>query len=373
MGRFFSLLGALALSVLAYGQTGLRDVVGRDMLIGVAVNQWQASGKDSVAEAIVSRHFNALVAENCMKPQPVQPKEGVFRFEDGDRLIAMGERCGAAVTGHCLVWHSQVPDRMFVDANGERVGREVLIQRMRTHIHQVVTHFKGKVRGWDVVNEALNDDGTLRTSPWTEIIGPDFIELAFRAAHEADPDAELYYNDYSLSLPAKRDGVCRLVRQLQAHGVRIDAVGMQSHHSLTFPDLKDYEASIDSFAALGVKVMATELDVDVLPSPYGFHGAEVSQSFDYQRRLNPYTDGLPDSVAQQLADRYQALFDLYHRHSHQMSRITLWGISDAASWLNGFPVNGRTNYPLFFDRQYREKPFVQQIIRRWQEAEANRQ
>jgi endo-1,4-beta-xylanase len=191
-------------------------------------------------------------------------------------------------------------------------------------------------------------------------------EIAFRAAHEADPGAELYYNDYSLSNPAKRDAVCRLVRRLKSKGVRIDAVGMQSHNGLDYPDLSAYEASIDSFAACGVKVMVTELDLNVLPSPKGFSGARIEQDFEYHKRLNPYPEALPDSIYRKFEQRYLELFSIYRRHRHQMSRITLWGISDRDSWLNDFPVHGRTNYPLFFDRNYAEKPVVSKIIELWE-------
>lgn len=342
----------------------LKETVGRDMLIGVAVNQWQVMGRPQQAKDIVRQHFNQLVAENCMKAQPLQPREGEFYWAAADSLVAFAEDCGASLTGHCLVWHSQAPGWFFRE-NGERVSRETLIRRMQTHIRTVCQHFRGKVIGWDVVNEAIEDDGSWRHTPYYDIIGPEFIEIAFRTAHEADPDAELYYNDYSMANPRKRAAVCRLVRDLKAKGIRIDAVGMQSHCGLDHPNLSAYEASIDSFAACGVKVMVTELDVDVLPAPKGFSGAEISQNFEARKQLNPWPEALPDSVNEQFEQRYLDLFRIYHRHRHQLSRITLWGISDRETWLNGFPVRGRTNYPLFFDRRYNEKPIVKKINELW--------
>ena len=347
---------------------GLKDVMGGDVLIGVAVNTRQASGDMPEANAVVSKHFNSVVAENCMKSEVVQPEEGKFRFGSGDSLVTFARNHNLTLVGHCLVWHSQAPHWFFTDKKGQPVSREMLIKRMQNHIRKVVKHYKGKVHGWDVVNEAIEDDGTFRKSPFYNIIGEDFIEIAFRTAHEADPNVELYYNDYSMGSPAKREAVCRLVRNLKAKGLRIDAVGMQSHNGLDYPNLADYEASIDAFASCGVKVMVTELDLNVLPAPEGFGGAAVEQNYEYRKLLNPYTEGLPDSVYRKFEQRYLDLFDIYSRHRHQISRITFWGISDLESWLNGWPVPGRTNYPLFFDRKYQEKPVIKKVMDLWKKG-----
>lgn len=354
-----------ALQIASMQAQGLKDVIGNDMQIGVALNTWQSSGQVPEATAVVRKHFNSIVAENCMKSEVLQPEEGKFNFKAGDSLVQFARRNGTAVIGHCLVWHSQAPRWFFTGSDGKPVSRDVLIKRIQKHIKKVVGHYKGQVHGWDVVNEAIEDDGTFRRSPLYNIIGEEFIDIAFQAAHEADPDVELYYNDFSMAKPAKRATVCRLIRRLKEKGLRIDAVGMQSHSGLDYPDLKEYETSIDSFAACGVKVMATELDVNVLPNPQGFGGAAIDQNFEYKKRLNPYTEALPDSVYRQFEQRYLDLFDIYSRHRHQMSRITLWGVSDRESWLNGFPVHGRTNYPLLFDRQYKEKPVIKKIMELW--------
>ena len=339
----------------------LKSALSPHFLIGVAVNS--ATLRDGSPEAdLVSRHFNSIVAENCMKAGPIHPREDRYQWEEADQTVLFGTRHGMAVIGHCLVWHSQAPGWMFKDNEGQEVSRDTLISRMRRHIHTVVSRYRGLIRGWDVVNEAINDDGTLRASPYLRIIGPEYIELAFRFAHEADPDAELYYNDYSMALPAKRETACRLVRQLKQQGCRIDAVGMQSHLGLTYPDLDEYERTMQALIDCGVKVQVTELDVSVLPNPWDFHGADIAQHFDYDQAMNPYTEGLPDSVYQQLEDRYLQLFRLYRRHERDLLRVTLWGLSDAHSWLNGFPIHGRTNYPLLFDRQLRPKPVVEKII-----------
>lgn len=341
---------------------GLKEALGKYFLVGAAINVNQSDGRDSMATATIAKHFNSIVAENCMKPESMQPQEGKFKWRKAERFVKYGEDHGLTVTGHVLVWHSQTPEWFFKDAEGKPASREMLIERMRTHILTVVCHFKGRIKGWDVVNEAIQDDGSYRHSPWYQIIGPEYIELAFQFAHEADPNAELYYNDYSMANPAKRKTVCELIRKLKAKGLRIDGVGMQSHNGLGWPDLSEYEASIDAFADCGVKVMITELDLNVLPNPDSFGGAEVSQDFAYDERLNPYKNGLPEDVAQRIDKRWLQLFAIYKRHAHQISRVCLWGISDAQSWMNDWPVKGRTAYPLLFDRQYQPKSVVKDII-----------
>ncbi|WP_036878804.1 endo-1,4-beta-xylanase [Xylanibacter oryzae] len=340
----------------------LKDVLGKYFLIGAAVNVPQTDGRDVKGAEVVKDNFNAIVAENCMKSEVLQPVEGKFNWEDADKLIKFGEENNLTITGHCLVWHSQAPRWFFVDSLGKPVSREVLIERLHKHISTVVSRYKGKILGWDVVNEAINDDGTYRKSPFYNIIGPEFIDLAFKFAHEADPNAQLYYNDYSMAKPGKRAAVCKLVRHLQSIGCRIDAVGMQSHNGLDFPDLKDYEASIDSFAACGVKVMFTELDLNLLPNPQYFGGADVSQNFRYDKKYNPYPNGLDKAMNRKFEDRYMEFFKIYRKHASQISRITLWGVSDKSSWLNNWPIPGRSSYPLLFDRDYKAKPVVKKII-----------
>jgi endo-1,4-beta-xylanase len=360
--RLLFLLWVMAAVIPAYGQKGLRDALGDRFLIGAALNQWQTGVDNTTVTAIVKRHFNTAVAENCMKSGPIHPEENRYDFSAADQFVDYCERNGLVAIGHCLVWHSQAPGWLFYTADGQLVSRDELIRRIQQHIKTVVGRYKGRIHGWDVVNEAIEDDGTLRKSLFYQIIGEDFIDIAFQAAHEADPEAELYYNDYSMSLPAKRDAACRLVQRLKAKGLRIDGVGMQSHLGLDYPDLNEYERSIEAIAQSGVKVMITELDVNVLPSPQSFNGAEVSQDFEYQQRLNPYPDGLPADKAAEFQQRYLDLFAIYLRHHTQISRVNLWGISDADSWLNGWPVKGRTNYPLLFDRQYQPKPVIDKII-----------
>lgn len=342
----------------------LKSALGRYFLIGTAVNTGITNGTDSTDAKIVTGNFNSIVAENCMKGEEIHPEENRYNWADADRAVDFAARNGLAITGHCLVWHSQPPKWMFTDARGDTVSREVLIARMRSHITTVMQRYKGRIKGWDVVNEAVNDDGSMRQSPYYRIIGPDYIRLAFRFAHAADPDAELYLNDFSMAGQRKRETYMKIIRELQqTPGVRIDAVGMQSHNGMDYPDLQQYEQSIDAFASLGVKVMITELDLNALPNPEHFGGADISQDFSYQEKLNPYKNGMPAEAEKRWTARMMDFFRIYWKHRHQISRVTLWGVTDRNSWLNDFPVHGRTNYPLLFGRDNRPKPVVQEIIK----------
>jgi endo-1,4-beta-xylanase len=340
----------------------LKDAFHDIFVVGAALNAQQITGRDTEGIALVKRHFNSIVAENCMKSGPIQPKEGVFDFSLSDRFVAFGQENNMHIVGHTLIWHSQVPNWFFTDHEGKEVSPEVLTERMKTHIHTVVGRYKGKIHGWDVVNEAVLDDGSFRKSKFYQIIGEDFIRLAFQFAHEADPTAELYYNDYSMAIPEKRKGVVAMVKKLQEQGVRIDAIGMQCHIGLDFPTISDFEVSVEAFAGLGVKVMITEMDLSVLPMPDRRVGAEISASFDYQQSLNPYQQGLPEEVNAKFEQRYLEFFNLFLKHHRSISRVTLWGVADHDSWKNNWPVRGRTDYPLLFDRKFQPKPVVSKII-----------
>jgi len=267
------------------------------------------------------------------------------------------------IVGHNLVWHSQIPAWVFHDDKGNLLSRDALLARMRDHIHTVVGRYKGRIQSWDVVNEALNEDGTLRQSLWYKIIGPDYIAKAFEYAHEADPEAQLTYNDYNLENAAKRDGAVALVKQLKAEGVPIDCVGIQDHDSLTWPTPVQEDAAISAFARLGVRVAISELDIDVLPEATRHQTADVSVNIAQNPKLNPWPNALPGSIQQELAKRYAALFAVFLRHRAQISRVTFWGVTDADSWKNDWPVKGRTDYPLLFDRRGQPKPAFYAVIR----------
>jgi endo-1,4-beta-xylanase len=277
--------------------------------------------------------------------------------------MAFGEKRHMFIVGHNLVWHSQVPDWVFRDDKGNFVDRDTLLKRMHEHIQTVVGRYKGRIQSWDVVNEALNEDGTLRQSPWLKIIGEDYIAKAFQYAHEADPHAQLTYNDYSLETEDKRKGALALIAKLKAQGVPITSVGLQGHDNLEWPSDDTEEATISDFAKLGVKVAISELDIDVLPPVPHQQSADVSLKIQEDPKLNPYADGLPQAVQQKLAVRYAGLFGVYLKHRDVVTRVTLWGVTDADSWRNDWPVHGRTSYPLLFDRSGQPKPAFQAVMR----------
>lgn len=340
----------------------LKDALQGKFYIGVAMNEQQILGKEEKAVELIKKHFNSIVAENCMKCELIHPVEKVYDFELTDQFVDFGEKNHMFIIGHTLIWHSQLAPWFTKDENGKDVSRELLIQRMKDHIHTIVGRYKGRVKGWDVVNEAIEDDGTLRKSKFYEIIGEDFIPMAFQFAHEADPDAELYYNDYSMHLPSKRNKVVEIVKSLQQKKLRIDGVGMQSHLNMDIPGFEDYEKSICKFIEAGVKVNITELDLSVLPWPDKQTGAEVSTNYAYQEKMNPYAKGLPANISVIWNDRMLHFFKLYNKYHKNMARVTLWGLTDGDSWKNDWPIEGRSDYPLLFDRQYQPKAIVDSIL-----------
>jgi endo-1,4-beta-xylanase len=357
------LLGAWTMTgtIRAQGQLALKTVFKDDFHIGAALNPAQFGESNRVEAEIVKAHFNTITPENVMKWEQIHPLPGQYDFTMADRFVAFGEANGMFIVGHTLVWHSQTPQWVF-EQDGKPVSRDVLLQRMRDHIGAVVGRYKGRVKGWDVVNEALNEDGTLRPTPWLRIIGDDYLVKAFQFAHEADPTAELYYNDYSLENTPKRLGAVALIKRLQAAGVKVHGIGTQQHIKLHEPTVAEVDDTLSAFGALGIKVMVTELDVDVLPSASGKLTADVSLRLAADPVLNPYTNGLPAAVERALAERYAAIFTVYLKHRATLDRVTFWGVTDAQSWLNNWPIRGRTSYPLVFDRAGKPKPALEAII-----------
>ncbi|HDQ44395.1 MAG TPA: endo-1,4-beta-xylanase [bacterium] len=340
----------------------LKDVFKDAFWVGTALNAGQVAGEDPRAVEIVDMHFNSITPENILKWEAVHPEPGRYDFEVADAFVAFGEKRDMFMVGHTLVWHSQTPRWVFRDASGNLADRETLLARMREHIMTVTGRYRGRIHGWDVVNEAVEEDGSPRNSLWRQIIGDDYIQKAFEYAHEADPGAELYYNDYTLWKPDKVAGVVRLVRDLQSKGVRIDAVGMQGHWGMDYPPLDEAEAAIRAFSELGVRVMVTELDVNVLPNPDWTGIADVAANYQFDTKYNPYPEALSDSMHQELAGRYADFFRLFMKYNEVISRVTFWGVHDGQSWLNHWPIRGRTNYPLLFDRDLQPKPAFHEVI-----------
>ena len=341
----------------------LKAAFAGDFLVGAALNREQIMGEAPATLELVLAQFNSLTAENAMKWERIEPLENQFDWEAPDALAAFAEAQNMQLAGHVLVWHQQTPEWVFRDSDGKPASRELLLARMENHINAVVGRYKGKVKYWEVVNEALNDDGSLRQTPWLEIIGEDYIARAFEFAHRADPGAELYYNDYSLYKPGKRAGAVRLVKTLMDKGLRVDAIGMQAHYGLGHPeDWNDFDASIKAFAALGASVHITELDIAVLPFPdEQSRGADLSVDFELNARLNPYTDGLPRDVEKLQAERYLSLFRILLANRESIERVTFWGVDDGQSWKNNWPMRGRRDYPLLFDRNGQPKPVFYEV------------
>jgi len=357
-----AVIGTLAAAT-AQEPTSLKDAYKNAFVVGAAINAAQITGKDSRGDAIIEAQFNSISPENALKWENIHPAPGTYAFEVPDQYVAYGEKYHMFIVGHCLVWHSQVPAWVFRDDKGNLVDRETLLKRMHDHIQTVVGRYKGRVQSWDVVNEALNEDGTLRQSPWLKIIGDDYIEKAFQDAHEADPQAQLTYNDYSLENEAKRKGALTLISKLKAEGIPVTSVGLQGHLGLQSPSVETEDATISDFAKLGVKVVISELDIDVLPPATRQQTADVSLKVAEDPKLNPYANGLPQSVQQELAKRYADLFGVFFKHRDVVTRVTLWGVTDADSWRNDWPVRGRTSYPLLFDRSGQPKTAFQAVIR----------
>ena len=355
-------------------QTGsgqsLKDAYAGAFRIGTAVNPGITSGRDTTLERIVRAQFNAITVENVMKAEEINPEPGVYRWERGDEFVEFGKRNGMFLVGHTLIWHNQTPAWFFTNETGEPNTPAQQAERLRSHIEAVAGHYAGKVDAWDVVNEVIDNDGSYRPTTWVNGIGngDTLVAMAFRAAERYAPDTELYYNDFNAWRPTKRDGIVRMVRMLQEQGIRIDGIGIQGHWGLNFPKNEYIEAAIDSFASLGVKVMITELDVDVLPLTR--EGQIIGtgmmhpqfQLEEFKEYLDPYADGLPDAVQQQLTDRYRELFEIFYRKRAKIDRVTFWGIHDPMSWKNDYPIPNRTNYVLPYDRNKQPKPLVDAIL-----------
>lgn len=350
--------------------TGLKHAYASDFLLGVAVNDDIVAGRDARSQALVPLHFNAITAENVMKNEVLHPTPDRYDFGAADAFVEFGEKHGMFIIGHTLVWHNQTPDWFFQDARGRPNTREAQIERMRRYIETVAGRYAGRVDAWDVVNEVIDEDGGYRPTSWVNSIGDgdELVRLAFTFAQRYAPDTELYYNDFNAWRPEKRDGIVRMVKMLQAAGIRIDGIGMQGHWGLHYPDTSYIEAAIDAYAALGVKVMITELDVDVLPLTR--EGQIIGtgmlhkqfQLEEFERYLDPYPDGLPDDVQKRLSERYAELFRIFRRKRDAISRVSLWGVHDGMSWKNDYPIPHRTNYPLLFDRERRPKPALDAVL-----------
>ncbi|MFL6549139.1 MAG: endo-1,4-beta-xylanase [Povalibacter sp.] len=344
-------------------QSGIKQAFADDFLIGTALSNDTLEGKHPELLELVAREFNAITPENCMKWGVMEPQQGQPLWQLPDRFVEFGSKNGMRLVGHTLVWHSQTPSWAFIGDNGQRISADALKKRMQTRIDTLLGRYRGRIHMWDVVNEAIEDDDKgWRKSPWFEILGPEFMERAFRLAHDADPKAHLMYNDYNEHNAGKRKFLVDVLKDYRKRQVPIHGVGFQGHIGLDYPDLHEYERSIEEIAATGVRIHITELDIDALPRAWQFTGAEISTLAQYKDELNPYTKGLPADAEKRLTDRYREVFELFIKHRDKIERVTTWGTHDGESWKNDFPVRGRTNYPLLFDRQLKPKAAYDALV-----------
>ena len=369
--RFITFCMAAILSLPALAQNTLKEAYKDAFKMGCAVNTQIVSGRDNRSAQIILKQFNAVSPENDLKPEVLHPQPDEWNFQAADRYVQFAKDNGLWALGHTLVWHNQTPDFFFNHADGTPKNHDEMVETMRSYIEKVAGHFAGKVDAWDVVNEIIDNDGSYRKTLWTNAFGGDgdeVVRLAFQFAHEYDPNAELYYNDFNVWRPAKRDGIARMVRMLQKNGIKIDGIGIQAHWGLNFPKNEYITAAIDTFATLGVKVMITELDVDVLPITK--EGQVIGKSLqdplyqleEFETFLDPYKNGLPDDVERLLTNRYAELMRIFYDRRDKIDRVTIWGLHDGMSWKNDYPIPNRTNYPLLYYRDRTPKPAFDAVL-----------
>ncbi|WP_342085493.1 endo-1,4-beta-xylanase [Dyadobacter sp. OTU695] len=335
---------------LASAQKTLKDAYKDYFPVGVAVAPRNLSGPE--AELIV-RQFSSITPENAMKMGPIHPEPDCYEWETADAIVAFAQKNGMKVRGHTLCWHNQTPKWFFTDAAGKQVTREVLLERLKQHITDVVGRYKGRIYAWDVVNEAVPDTGTAiyRQSKFYEIIGEDYIEKAFEYAHAADPSAKLFYNDYNTESSSKRAKIFELLKKLKEKNVPVHGVGLQGHWSVYEPSEAELQESISRFASLGLAVQITELDVSIHAKEHG------------RREMTPADKTVltPELLSKQAA-QYEMLFKTFRKNRGVLTGITFWNISDKSTWLDNFPVRGRKDYPLLFDENLQPKAYFNKIV-----------
>jgi endo-1,4-beta-xylanase len=340
----------------------LKELFAGKFHVGAAIGGGVALVPGHKLRPLLEKHFDSITPGNLLKWGEYNPKPGEYNDTAAEAFFAYGKANKMYVVGHCLFWHSQTPAWVFKDDKGADLSREALLQRMRERVRRLAKRYGDRTDAWDVVNEAIMEDGTLRNSAFNRIIGPDFVTEAFRIAQEEMPaSVALLYNDYNMENPRRIETVVKMVHDLRARGLRIDAVGSQAHWRLETPTIEQIENSIIAFRDAGVKVHFTELDIEMLPR--NAPGADVAMRQELTPENNPYKAGLPPELQARQAQRYADIFALFVKYADVVERVTLWGVTDGDSWLNNWPVRGRTNYPLLFDRAGQPKPAFQAVVK----------
>ena len=345
-------------------EIGLKDAYADKFLIGATMNDNMVADHSLANTQLVMKHFSSATMDNSFKWGPFNPEPDVYNLTGPKNFADFTQQNGITPIGHVLFWHSQTPDWVFKDDQGNLLTRDALLQRMRERAKFMAKHFGDKIKMWDVVNEAIEDDGSLRRSLYNKIIGDDFIEQAFIIANQELPaDAVKIYNDYGMTRKGRVDTVIKMVNDFKARNVPIDAIGIQGHWSMTEPSLAEIDANFTALAATGLPLHISELDIDYLGRD-GMLGANVDiEKLIANKENNPFPDGnFPASADAALGKRYTDVFAMFLKHHESIDRVTFWGVTDADSWLNSWPVSGRTNYPLLFNRDASGKNALQQVI-----------
>jgi endo-1,4-beta-xylanase len=340
----------------AAGQTAipsLHKVFEKHFILGVSIAPSNTLGREGM---LLKKHFSSLTTENVLKMEPVHPEENRYQWAKADSIADFAQENGIRFRGHTLVWHKQCPDWMFKEKDGSRVGRDRLLKRLKEHIQTVAGRYKGRVYAWDVVNEAISDNPseTYTRTPFYEIIGEEYIELAFRWAHEADPNALLFYNDYRETDPVKRRKIIKLVTDLKNKGVPIHGVGLQGHWSIHDPSADVLEATLRDYAATGLLLHITELDVSVW-----------SDEMQRREKSDVYEkDAFTEEMDRLQQEQYTMVFEKFRKYADAIDAVIFWCLSDGHSWLNNWPVRGRKDHPLLFDRQLNPKSSFWRVVGR---------
>jgi endo-1,4-beta-xylanase len=319
--------------------------------IGAAVSPRMIAGNDTV---FILKQFNSITADNCMKPEVLQPAEGKWNWAGADKLVDFAVRNGIKIRGHCLLWHQQTPDWFFLDGD-KPASKELVLKRLREHIFTVMNRYKGKVYCWDVVNEAVADDTSRiyreKDSKWFQLTGQEYVIKAFEYAHEADPQALLFYNDYNTANPEKRERIYRFLKGLLEKGIPVQGMGMQGHWSIFEPSEKDLRAAIERYSSLGLQIHITELDLSV-----------YKWEKEHREKMQGEDDSFTPEKQKLQNEKYEMIFRVFRDYSKVISSVTFWGVTDNRSWLNYYPVKGRKNYPLLFDQNFEPKPAFFELV-----------
>ncbi len=326
---------------------GLKDHYKKHFLIGASVTPNSLKGQSG---ALIIREFNTITAENAMKPGLIHPEKDRYFWTDTDTIVGFAKRNNMKMRGHTLCWHRQTADWLFKDDAGKQVGKEELLARLKDHITNVVGRYKGSIYAWDVVNEAIDDNEKIefRSSLWYEICGEDYIAKAFQYAHEADPEAKLFYNDYNTENPVKREKIYLMIKKLKDQGVPIHGVGLQGHWSNKWPSSDELTRTIEKFSSLGIDIQITEMDISVYGS---------KENMDENPGV--FT---PERENAQI-EKYKSFFEVFLKSNNKISSVTFWNVSDRHSWLDNFPVKNRKNFPLLFDATFSRKKAYWEVVK----------